>query len=142
MPNAQLHRPLGGLLRFIHTADTHLGFEITKTVRYHQEGRRKRSDSIFENFLRIIQYTIEVEADLLIHSGDLFNKYYIPRKTLDELIQPLSDRARAGIPVVIIPGNHERSAFPLGLFHGAFGALFFMSQKRFLFVWMAIRWES
>ena len=102
-------------MKFIHTADTHLGFEIAKGVQYHQQGRQKRSDSICENFLRIIRYAIDVEADLFIHSGDLFNKYYIPRGILDELILPIENLAKVGIPVLIIPGNHERSEFPFDL---------------------------
>jgi hypothetical protein len=128
-----LHLPLVGLLRFIHTAGTHHGFEITKAVHYHQGERRKRSNSIFENFLRIIQFTSEVEADLLIHSGDLCYTYYIPTKRLDALIQPLVDLRRAKIAVVIIPGNHERSAFPFDLFQGVSGVLIFDEPKTLCF---------
>jgi DNA repair exonuclease SbcCD nuclease subunit len=65
-----------------------------------------------------VKYALEAEVDLFIHSGDLFNKYYIERDTLDELIRPLVDLSKAGIPVLVIPGNHERSAFPFDLFLG------------------------
>jgi len=76
---------------------------------------------------------MEVEADLFIHSGDLFNKYYIPRDVLDELIGPLLDLSRAGIRVLIIPGNHERSEFPFDLFHGAAGIFVFDRPKSLSF---------
>jgi DNA repair exonuclease SbcCD nuclease subunit len=105
-------------LKFVHTADTHLGFEITKIVQADPLGRQSRADAIFENFVAIVEHAIETEADLFIHSGDLFNKYYIPREVLDELIRPFTDLVRAGIPVLLIPGNHERSEFPFDLFHG------------------------
>lgn len=72
---------------------------------------------------------MEIEADLFIHSGDLFNKYYIPREILDELIRPILDLTRTGMPVVIIPGNHERSAFPFDLFHGTKHAFVFDRPK-------------
>jgi exonuclease SbcD len=66
----------------------------------------------------VVKYALETEVDLFIHSGDLFNKYYIPRDTLDELIGPLVNLSKAGIPILLIPGNHERSEFPFDLFHG------------------------
>jgi DNA repair exonuclease SbcCD nuclease subunit len=106
-------------LKFVHTADTHLGYEITKRFQCHPQGRKRRADSIFKNFFTVVRYALENEVDLFIHSGDLFNKYYIPRETLDSLIQPIFDLAHAGIPVLIIPGNHERSQFPFDLFHGS-----------------------
>jgi DNA repair exonuclease SbcCD nuclease subunit len=106
-------------LKFVHTADTHLGFEITKTAQSDPHGRKSRADSIFQNFVTVVDHALEIEADLFIHSGDLFNKHTIPRDILDALIEPFMDLASAGIPVLIIPGNHERSRFPFDLFHGA-----------------------
>ena len=105
-------------MRFIHTADTHLGFEVTKIAQSDPEGRQNRADAIFKNFETIVQSAIEMEADLFIHSGDLFNKYYIPREILDDLTRPFMHLVNTGIPVLLIPGNHERSEFPFDLFHG------------------------
>jgi DNA repair protein SbcD/Mre11 len=108
-------------LKFIHTADTHLGFEIIRTAPADDGGRQRRAQSVFDNFNAVVEHALAVEADLFIHSGDLFNKYYIPRDRLDELISPFDTLVRAGVPVVIIPGNHERSEFPFDLFHGMRG---------------------
>ncbi|MBI4766360.1 MAG: metallophosphoesterase [Deltaproteobacteria bacterium] len=105
-------------MKFVHTADTHLGYEITRINQADPQGRRKRADHIFRNFLTVLDRAREIEADLFIHSGDLFNKYYIPREILDELVQPILALARAGTRILIIPGNHERSEFPFDLFHG------------------------
>jgi DNA repair exonuclease SbcCD nuclease subunit len=66
---------------------------------------------------------------LLIHSGDLFNKYYIPREILDELVEPIFELARSGTRILIIPGNHERSEFPFDLFHGSPGVYVFDQPK-------------
>ena len=106
-------------MKFVHTADTHLGYEITKIAPFHPKGRKKRAETIFDNFVTIVNHAIEIEADLFIHSGDLFNKYYIPREILDDLIQPILNLTEAGISVLVIPGNHERSQFPFDLFHGS-----------------------
>jgi 3',5'-cyclic AMP phosphodiesterase CpdA len=116
-------------LKFVHTADTHLGFEITKIAQSDPRGRKHRADSIFSNFVTIVKHAIEMEADLFIHSGDLFNKYYIPREILDELIRPFLELVRSGIPVLLIPGNHERSVFPFDLFHGAKNVFVFDRPK-------------
>lgn len=105
-------------MKFIHTADTHLGFEVIRTAPSDDAGRKRRAQSVFENFLTVLEHALTVEADLFIHSGDLFNKYYIPQEKLDELISPVTALTKAGMPVVIIPGNHERSEFPFDLFHG------------------------
>jgi DNA repair exonuclease SbcCD nuclease subunit len=116
-------------LKFIHTADTHLGFEITKLAQSDPVGRQNRADSIFGNFVSIVEHAIEMGTDLFIHSGDLFNKYYIPREVLDALIRPFTDLVRAGIPVLLIPGNHERSEFPFDLFHGVKNVFVFDRPK-------------
>lgn len=120
-------------MRFVHTADTHLGFEITRIDQAHPQGRKKRADSIFKNFLSILNYTREIEADLFIHSGDLFNKYYIPREILDELVRPMFDLAKSGTRILIIPGNHERSEFPFDLFQGSLGIFVFDQPKSLSF---------
>lgn len=52
-------------MKFVHTADTHLGFEITKITQSDPQGRQRRAASIFQNFGAIVQYALEVEADIL-----------------------------------------------------------------------------
>lgn len=108
-------------MKFVHTADTHLGFEVIRTAPSDGAGRQRRAQAVLENFLAVLEHARAVEADLLIHSGDLFNKYYIPQDKLSELVLPMRAITEAGIAVVIIPGNHERSEFPFDLFHGIRG---------------------
>lgn len=120
-------------MKFVHTADTHLGFEITRTPQGHPEGRERRGQGIVDNFLSIVDHAKEIHADLFIHSGDLFNKYYLPRDMLDRLVSPLFELDRCGVRVLIIPGNHERSVFPFDLFHGASGTIVFDEPKSITF---------
>ncbi len=116
-------------MRFVHTADTHLGFEITATPKSDPRGRKNRADSILRNFLAVVQHAIDIKADLFIHSGDLFNKHYLPRDLLDELIGPIRTLHGLGIPALILPGNHERSEFPFDLFHGLKNVFVFERPK-------------
>jgi len=118
-------------LKFVHTADTHLGFEVIRTAPGDDEGRQRRAQSVFDNFRAVVDHALAFEADLFIHSGDLFNKYYIPRDKLDELISPFGMLSRAGVRVVVIPGNHERSEFPFDLFHGM-GGIYVLDQPKSL----------
>ena len=120
-------------MKFVHTADTHLGFDITRIKSSHPPSRKRRADHIFQNFLTILDHAESVNADLFIHSGDLFNKYYLPRELLDELVQPMLNLAKSGTRVLIIPGNHERSEFPFDLFHGASGIFVFGRPQSLVF---------
>ncbi len=55
------------------------------------------------------------DIDLVIHSGDLFHS---PRPSCRALVaasQPLLSVAASGVPIVVVPGNHERSAIPSAL---------------------------
>ena len=121
-------------MKFVHTADTHLGFEVTKRPQCHPQGRKWRADAIFNNFLAVVQYALEHKVDLFIHSGDLLNKYYIPRENLNDLTRPIIDLASAGVRVLVIPGNHERSEFPFDLFHGSPRIFVFDRPKSLSFV--------
>lgn len=121
-------------MRFVHTADTHLGFEVTRTTQPDPRGRRSRARAMFENFRRTARHALEIGAHVYIHSGDLFNKAYIPREALDSLVEPLRELSAGGVRVLLIPGNHEHSHFPFELFHGAPGIDVFDRAKSLLLV--------
>lgn len=116
-------------MKFIHTADTHLGFEILKAGRGDVQGRKRWADSIKANFSTVVRHALEAGADVFIHSGDLFNKHYIHRETMEELVRPVLELGRIGVPVLIIPGNHERSEFPFELFQGGSNIFVFDRPK-------------
>jgi DNA repair exonuclease SbcCD nuclease subunit len=51
-------------------------------------------------------------VDAVVHGGDLFYRSRIPPSLVQRAFQPI---ARLGVPVLIVPGNHERSAIPYPL---------------------------
>ncbi|MEW6669932.1 MAG: metallophosphoesterase [Thermodesulfobacteriota bacterium] len=73
-------------MKFVHTADTHLGFDFVKAPSPDEKGRRRRAEWIYRNFLAVVEHALSIQADLFIHSGDLFNKFYIPRDQLNPLV--------------------------------------------------------
>lgn len=98
-------------IRVLLLADTHLGFDMP--VR--PATRRRRGPDFFANLERALRPAREGEVDLVIHGGDVFDR---PRPRTDwvgravDLLAPVAER----VPVVVVPGNHERSALPEPLF--------------------------
>jgi DNA repair exonuclease SbcCD nuclease subunit len=55
-------------------------------------------------------------VDLVLHGGDLFFRSRVPEAIVDLVYGELLAFADHGIPLVIVPGNHERSRLPTSLF--------------------------
>jgi DNA repair exonuclease SbcCD nuclease subunit len=93
-------------------ADTHLGFDLPFHPRVE---RRRRGHDFFANFEKAMQPALKGEADLVVHGGDLFYRSKVPEVLVDMAMRPLLEVADTGIPVYLVPGNHERSSIPLHL---------------------------
>ncbi len=50
----------------------------------------------------------------MVHGGDVFHRSRVPPSLVYQAFQPLMAVADRGIPVVVVPGNHERSRIPHG----------------------------
>lgn len=101
------------VFRVVLFADTHLGFDFPIKPRIE---RRRRGPDFFDNFHRVLDYTRKTKPDFLLHCGDLFFRAKIPQLIVDMVYQDLFDFAAEGIPLLIVPGNHERSILPTSLF--------------------------
>lgn len=91
-------------------ADTHLGFDYPVKPRV---DRRRRGNDFFDNFKRILDYAVEEKVDLVVHGGDFFFRSKVPQLIVDKAYGMLYDFADNDIPIVIVPGNHERSELPV-----------------------------
>lgn len=96
-------------LRILHTADSHIGVGLPGRVRHN--GPR-RGDDLVSSFTHPLSTAVERGINLVIHAGDLFDRSKPSSQALVSASQPLLGLAVAGIPIVIVPGNHERSAIP------------------------------
>ncbi len=94
-------------------ADTHLGFDYPLRPRI---PRRRRGQDFFDNFHRVLDSAAASKIDILIHGGDLFFRSRVPSKIVDLTYSALFEFAEKGMPVVIVPGNHERSRLPTSLY--------------------------
>jgi len=55
------------------------------------------------------------EVDVVVHGGDVFFRSEVPPRLVRTAFEPLFAIARLGIPVLVVPGNHERSEIPCPL---------------------------
>jgi DNA repair exonuclease SbcCD nuclease subunit len=96
-------------IRILFLADTHLGFDLPFHPRV---NRRRRGPDFFKNFELALAPAYRKEIDTVVHGGDLFFRSKVPPLLVQMAFEPLIKVADSGIPVYLVPGNHERSAIP------------------------------
>jgi DNA repair exonuclease SbcCD nuclease subunit len=102
----------GGSMRILFIGDTHLGFDLPARPRV---ARRRRGVDFFERFAQALEPALRGEADVVVHGGDLLYRSRVPPSLVSRALQPLVRVAEAGVPVLLVPGNHERSVVPYTL---------------------------
>jgi exonuclease SbcD len=103
-------------VRILFVSDTHLGIDLPARPRVE---RRRRGDDFFRNFERALAPALAGEVDVVLHGGDLHYRSRVPAWLAEAAIAPLRSVAARGIPVLLVPGNHEgaRSPYPLLALH-------------------------
>jgi exonuclease SbcD len=104
--------PTDTTARILLVADTHLGFDLPFHPRLE---KRRRGPDFFANFERALQPALDGKVHMVIHGGDLFFRSKVPEALIPMALEPLLRVAQAGVPVLIVPGNHERGHIPLHL---------------------------
>jgi len=101
-----------GRLRLLFLSDTHLGLDLPARPRVE---RRRRGDDHFEAFEQALAPARAGEVDAVVHGGDLLYRSRVPPWLADRALAPLRRLAEAGVPVLLVPGNHERARIPYPL---------------------------
>lgn len=99
-------------IRVLLLADTHLGFDLPGRPR---TDRHRRGEEFFDAYELALQPALRGEVDLVVHGGDVFFRSRVRASLVMRVFQPLKRIADAGVPVIVVPGNHERSAIPYPL---------------------------
>jgi DNA repair exonuclease SbcCD nuclease subunit len=102
----------GGAVRILFVSDTHVGFDLPAQPRVE---RRRRGPDFFANFERALEPALRGEVDVVVHGGDLLFRSRVPSSLVQHALGPLLRVADRGVPVLLVPGNHERSAIPYPL---------------------------
>jgi len=99
-------------IRVLLIADTHLGFDLPERPR---TDRHRRGEDFFDAYELALRPAIRGEVDLVVHGGDVFFRSRVKPGLVMRAFQPLKRIADSGVPVLVVPGNHERSAIPYPL---------------------------
>ena len=91
-------------MKFLHTADWHLGIKYKQLGDKAQQARNIRLKTVE----KLIQKAREENVDFILISGDLFDSNQVDRSLLTAVSQIFSDISPT--PIYLLPGNHD----PLG----------------------------
>lgn len=100
---------MGDAVRILLLADSHLGFDLPTRVRV---KRRRRGHDFLANYERALAPAVAGEVDVVVHAGDVFDRSSVIESLAYQAFEPLRRIAAAGTPVLVVPGNHERSRLP------------------------------
>ena len=92
-------------MRILFLSDTHLGIDLPARPRVE---RRRRGEDFFASFERALAPALAGEVDVVLHGGDLMYRSRVPARLAEAALAPLRRVAATGIPVLLVPGNHER----------------------------------
>jgi exonuclease SbcD len=92
-------------MRFVHIGDSHLG--LSQFNRLADDGVNLRERLIYTNFLDGIDAIVRVHPDAVVHAGDLFHSVRPKTLAYTTALEALSRLGDAGIPLLIIAGNHD-----------------------------------
>jgi DNA repair exonuclease SbcCD nuclease subunit len=89
------------MIRFVHTADWHLGIKYAKLGPNAEKAREVRIKTV-EKLMNIAK---ENDVDFIIVAGDLFDNNDVDRGLIGVVLNIMKEVAP--IPVYILPGNHD-----------------------------------
>ena len=102
-------------MKILHTSDWHVGKRLDRHDR--MEEHRAAIDEV-------VAIADDEDVDMVVHSGDLFDRPTPPIDSLRLALDGLVRLARSGArPVVVVAGNHDSPEFfeTLARFLGPFG---------------------
>jgi exonuclease SbcD len=117
-----------GIIRILFLADTHLGFDLPFKPRV---KHRRRGPDFFRMFDLALEPAHRGEVDAVIHGGDILFRSKVPPQLVQMAFEPLKKVADKGVPVYVVPGNHERSAIPFRLWASHPNIHIFVRPKTF-----------
>jgi len=92
-------------MRIVHLSDSHLGFR--QLHRVDETGHNVRERDVAAAFAQAIDRAIALAPDAVIHAGDLFDSHHPSAAALSVALDGLARLRDAGIPIILVAGNHE-----------------------------------
>jgi len=94
-------------VKFIHTADLHLGSRIQINKAYDSELDLGYKNAVYNSFNKIIEAAIKNEVDFLVISGDVFDNESRSVKATRYFKEECEKLKENGINIYLINGNHD-----------------------------------
>lgn len=96
-------------IRVLLLADSHIGIDLPVRPRV---KRRRRGHDFVANQQAALDRALAGDVDVVVHGGDVFDMPDVDASIAYQALEPLRRVAEAGVPVFVVPGNHERSRIP------------------------------
>jgi len=93
-------------MRFIHFSDTHLGFSDLNRIDP-ESGINQREADFYAAWWRVIERILEEKPDFVVHAGDLFQSPRPNNRAIRIALEGVQQVVQAGIPFVVVAGNHS-----------------------------------
>lgn len=100
-------------IRILFLSDSHLGFDDPMRPKI---KKRRRGPEFFNSYLAALRPAMDGYVNFVVHGGDLFFRSKVHPSIVEKAFAPLLEIADDGIPVLLVPGNHERANIPVSLF--------------------------
>ncbi len=94
------------MVRILHVADTHIGYSAYRRID-DVTGLNQREVDTYNAFQQVIEFALTKKPDLILHAGDLFDSVRPTNRAISFVLAQLLRLDAAGIPFVVIAGNHE-----------------------------------
>ena len=98
-------------MRIVHLADTHLGYRQFAGKLDPERGINQRECDVYDAWQRAIDIAVERSPSALVHAGDLFDSARPSPHAVVQAIVGFQKLRDAGIPAVVIAGNHSTPRF-------------------------------
>jgi DNA repair exonuclease SbcCD nuclease subunit len=92
--------------RICHLSDTHLGYSEYGKISP-RTGLNQREQDFYDAWDQALERIIALKPDLVLHAGDLFHTPRPSNRAIRVALEGIQKLSEAGIPVVLISGNHE-----------------------------------
>ncbi|MBD3290303.1 hypothetical protein GF337_15975 [candidate division KSB1 bacterium] len=93
-------------MKIVHFSDTHLGFSEYNKLDP-ETGINQREQDFYNSWNNIIHQIIEKKPDMVLHAGDLFHTTRPSNRAIAVAFEGIRKISDAGIPFVIVAGNHS-----------------------------------
>ena len=94
------------MTRILHVADTHIGYSAYRRMD-DATGLNQREVDTYNAFRQFIDEALVAKPDAILHAGDLFDSVRPTNRAISFVLEQLLRVNEAGIPFVVISGNHE-----------------------------------